>query len=148
MNEPVFFYEKDFYMFSNFSSFTVEWRGNLWMTAEHAYQAAKFEDLSIVKAILEARSAHDAKRIAHANKGVMSSSFAEKKIEIMKSILQAKATQHLYVREVLLSTESREIIEDSPKDSFWGWGPNKDGQNRLGKLWMEVREEVRNGEIK
>lgn len=34
------------------------------------------------------------------------------------------------------------LIEDSWRDSYWGWGPNKDGNNHLGKLWMEVRKEV------
>ena len=35
------------------------------------------------------------------------------------------------------------IVEDSPKDSFWGWGPNRDGKNQLGKLWMKLREELK-----
>ena len=35
------------------------------------------------------------------------------------------------------------IVEDSPKDSFWGWGPNRDGENQLGKLWMKLREELK-----
>lgn len=26
---------------------------------------------------------------------------------------------------------------------FWGWGPNQDGRNELGKLWMEIRAELR-----
>ena len=28
------------------------------------------------------------------------------------------------------------------KQDFWGIGPNRDGQNMLGKLWMEVRAEL------
>jgi predicted NAD-dependent protein-ADP-ribosyltransferase YbiA (DUF1768 family) len=39
------------------------------------------------------------------------------------------------------------LIEDSWRDDFWGWGENKDGKNMLGKLWMEVREEVNSGLI-
>ena len=34
------------------------------------------------------------------------------------------------------------IVEDSPKDDCWGWGPNKDGRNELGKIWMRLREEI------
>lgn len=33
----------------------------------------------------------------------------------------------------------RELVEDSWRDDFWGWGPNRDGKNMLGKLWMELR---------
>ncbi len=61
----------------------------------------------------------------------------------MHSILLAKVDQHEYVRRKLLATGNRELIEDSWRDDFWGWGPNKDGQNMLGKLWMEIRENLR-----
>ena len=39
-------------------------------------------------------------------------------------------------------TGDRTLIENSWRDDFWGWGPNRDGQNMLGKLWMEVRAEL------
>ena len=39
---PIGFYEREFYVFSNFASFQVEWRGRKWLTSEHAYQAAHF----------------------------------------------------------------------------------------------------------
>ena len=61
----------------------------------------------------------------------------------MYRILKAKAEQHEYVRRKLLATGDRELIEDSWRDSFWGWGPNKDGQNMLGKLWMKVRANLK-----
>lgn len=32
------------------------------------------------------------------------------------------------------------------RDDFWGWGPNRDGQNMLGKLWMEIRAAIRSGQ--
>ena len=44
------------------------------------------------------------------------------------------------LRKKLLQTEDYLIVEDSPKDSFWGWGPNRDGENQLGKLWMKLRK--------
>ena len=59
----------------------------------------------------------------------------------MKEILKSKIEQHPYVLKKLIQSGNREIIEDSWRDSFWGWGKNKDGQNILGKLWMELREE-------
>src|SRR3989338_9573277 len=40
--DKVLFYEGKYYMYSNFSSFAVEWRGILMMTSEHQYQASKF----------------------------------------------------------------------------------------------------------
>jgi hypothetical protein len=65
------------------------------------------------------------------------------KVDIMRDILRAKAAQHEYVRRKLLATGDRELVEDSWRDDFWGWGPNRDGKNMLGRLWMEVRAELR-----
>lgn len=148
MDEPVFFFEKRFYMFSNFSAFSVEWKGVLWMTVEHAYQAAKFDDQSIIQAIREAHSPYDAKRIAHEHEDKMDKSFFQKKVAIMKSLVEAKVDQHIYVRESLVNTGDREIIEDSPEDTFWGWGQDKSGQNMLGKIWVEIREELKYKKMK
>lgn len=63
--------------------------------------------------------------------------------EMVRDILRAKADQHEYVRRKLLATGDRELVENSWRDDFWGWGPNRDGKNMLGKLWMEIRAELR-----
>ena len=47
------------------------------------------------------------------------------------------------MKKKLLQTKDYLIVEDSPKDPFWGWGPNRDGNNQLGKLWMKLREELK-----
>jgi len=62
----------------------------------------------------------------------------------MEDLLRLKISQNPYVKKKLLDTKDYYIVEDSPKDSFWGWGPNRDGVNQLGKLWMKLREEIRN----
>lgn len=62
-------YEREFYTFSNFSSFQVEWRGRLWPTSEHAYQAAHFFETApeLVEQIFDIRSAHEAFVLAKSN---------------------------------------------------------------------------------
>lgn len=141
-NSPILFYEREFYIFSNFSSFSVEWRGVLWMTSEHAYQAAHFTNEKIIEAIRNARSAHDAMKLTRANQDKKRPEWKEVKLAVMEDIIRAKLSQHGYIRKKLLQTGTREIVENSPKDSFWGWGPNKDGHNHLGKIWMKLREEL------
>ena len=42
-----------------------------------------------------------------------------------------------------IQTGNAEIVEDSPKDNFWGRGPKWKGANHLGKLWMKIRAELR-----
>jgi ribA/ribD-fused uncharacterized protein len=141
--EKVLFYEGKFYMFSNFSSFAVEWNGALWMTSEHAYQAAKFSDAAIREKIQKSRSAHVSKKIAEFYKSEIIGKWDNVKLKIMESIIRAKLAQHSYIQKKLLETGDLELVEDSPKDSFWGRGPDWKGHNHLGKIWMRLREELK-----
>lgn len=144
-DKQIFFYENEFYVFSNFSSFAIEWKGELYPTSEHVYQAEKFEDESLKEQIKKARSAHEAFKLAEQNKDKRRNDWDEIKLGVMKAILRAKTEQHPYVKKKLMESGDKELVEDSWRDTYWGWGPNKDGANHLGKLWMEVREEFREG---
>jgi ribA/ribD-fused uncharacterized protein len=143
-DKQVFFYEQEFYVLSNFSAFTLQWKGLRFDTSEAAYHWEKFTHFGrISEAIRLAPSAHEAFKIAQKWKGFQRFDWDEVKVGIMKDMLRAKAEQHEYVRRKLLETGDRQLVEDSWRDNFWGWGPNKDGQNILGKLWMEIREEIK-----
>lgn len=141
----VFFYEQDFYVLSNFSSFNVEYNGIRYPTSEHAYHAQKFihrKDAGFSKFITDASSAHQAFKYAQEWKSSQREDWDNVKVEIMKDILWHKIHQHEYVKRKLLATGNRELIEDSWRDDYWGWGENKDGKNILGKLWMEIRTQL------
>ncbi|MEK7647310.1 MAG: NADAR family protein [Patescibacteria group bacterium] len=138
----IFFYEQEFYAFSNFSSFKLNWRGHDWMTSEHAYHSEKFDDPDLLAQLKNTRSAHDAMKLAYANKNKYRADWDAIKLDVMKKILHAKVAQHPYVKKKLLESSDKELIENSWRDDFWGWGSNQDGANHLGKLWMEVRDEV------
>ena len=138
--EPVFFYEREFYPFSNFSSFMVMYEGTLWATSEHAYQASKFTEPSLIQEIKEARSSHDAFQLSRKYAHLEKSNWKEIRVRVMEEIVREKLVQHPVIQKKLEETGSREILEDSPIDSFWGLGPNKDGENQLGKIWMKLRD--------
>jgi ribA/ribD-fused uncharacterized protein len=143
-DKQVFFYEQDFYVLSNFSAFRIEWKGCTFDTSEAAYHWEKFPDEQEVRdMILDAPSAHEAFKIAENQKMFRRQDWDAVKAGVMLDILRAKAEQHEYVRRKLLATGDRELIEDSWRDDVWGWGTNRNGQNLLGKLWMEVRAELR-----
>lgn len=143
MARQIFFYEHEFYVFSNFSSFRLLWQGVDFDTSEHAYHWEKFPDNPEVRElIINARSAHDAFKVAQKYKATRRPDWDEVKVSVMRDILKAKLAQHSYVRKKLVEAKGCEIIEDSWRDDFWGWGPNKDGQNQLGKLWMELSKEI------
>lgn len=147
--ERVCFYEQDFYVLSNFSAFNVDWDGWRFQTVEHAYHHAKFPiECGMLRAqIREAPSAHEAFRMAQLAKASRRPDWDEIKVDVMRDLIRAKAEQHEYVRRKLLQTGARELVENSWRDDFWGWGPNRDGQNMLGKLWMEIRAEIRAGYV-
>lgn len=140
-NKKVYFYEQEFYVLSNFSAFRLVWEGYDFDTSEAAYQWCKFTRApDIQQCIRTARSAHQAYRIAIANKHLIREDWnGLKALSTMKLILIAKLNQHEYVARKLLETGNRELIEDSWRDSYWGIGKDKKGLNMLGKLWMEVR---------
>lgn len=142
-------YEREFYVFSNFSSFQLDWKGRHWPTSEHAYQAAHFFDTApdLVEAIAKAPSAHDAYKIAKGNAEKAPKNWNKLKIGIMYDVCKHKMLQNPYVLQKLLQTGDIDIVEDSPKDSFWGWGINRDGRNELGKIWMKLRSQLQSGEI-
>jgi len=154
-DKQVFFYEQDFYVLSNFSAFNLKWHGRTFPTSEHAYHWSRFVlgwDLTdaagmdaapVAVRIMAAPSAHEAFKLAQEYRDLQHPNWVRDKIDTMRRILRAKAEQHQYVRRKLLATGERELIEDSWRDEFWGWGPNRDGHNMLGKLWMEVRSELR-----
>lgn len=141
--ERVCFYEQDFYVLSNFSAFRVQWRDITFDTSEAAYHWEKFPDESEVRSmIIDAPSAHEAFKIAESQKVFRRADWDAVKVDVMRNILRAKVAQHEYVRRKLLATGTRELVEDSWRDDFWGWGPKRDGKNMLGKLWMEIRAEL------
>ena len=49
-------------------------------------------------------------------------------------------------KQLLLKTGSAQLIENSPRDKFWGCGSKKNGQNILGKILMEVRKQLKNNQ--
>lgn len=141
--DKILFYEGPWYCFSNFASFMVYYAGIDWMTSEHVYQASKFMgNPTLVKAVRSARSAHHAKKIAQANKSFRVANWQDIKLVIMDNIIRAKLEQHPYVQKKLMETGDLEIVEDSPTDAFWGRGPDGNGLNHMGKIWMKLREEL------
>lgn len=147
-DERVCFYEQEFYPLSNFSAFRLHWRGLDYDTSEHVYHFEKFSwdgDAGgpIRNLIRQARSAHEAFKIAVRNAHRRRPDWDAVKVDIMREILRAKVEQHEYVRRKLEQTGDRELVENSWRDGFWGWGSDGKGLNQLGKLWMEIRAELR-----
>ena len=58
--------------------------------------------------------------------------------------LRAKFEQNSSLKKKLLETGERQMREHTGRDKYWGDGGKKNvGLNRLGKLLMEIREQLR-----
>jgi N-glycosidase YbiA len=57
--------------------------------------------------------------------------------------VRAKFAQHRAIRGVLLGNGTATIIEHTTNDRFRGDGGDGTGENWLGRILMEVREEIR-----
>ena len=73
------------------------------------------------------------------------------RVKIMRWCLRVKLAQHWSrFGELLLQTDDRQIVEESHKDDFWGAKPvdreTLVGTNALGRLLMELREELKTAE--
>ncbi|MCD8074973.1 MAG: NADAR family protein [Lachnospiraceae bacterium] len=149
VNKAIGFFPREFYCLDNYSAFKIEYRGWVYATVEEAYQASAFLEVAddVAEQIRHAGSPYEAKQISVANKDRKRPDWETEKLEVMEELLREKVKQHPYVREMLIKTQQNRIVEDSPKDTFWGWGPNRDGENHMGRLWMKLREQVLNGEL-
>ena len=145
LDDYIGFYNREFYCLDNFSAFQIEYDGIKYPCAEIAYQTQGFihTDPVIADQIMHAPSAYEAKKIAHRHIQKRRADWDLVKIQIMEDILRAKLSQHAYVKKKLLETGNYMIVEDSPTDSFWGCGSDRNGQNHMGKLWMKLRDELR-----
>lgn len=138
----VLFWGGGFDCFSNFAAYSIEYRENRWMTSEHAYQASKFTNKEIIEKIRNAPSAMEAFSLGRKFTSAYRQDWFQIRVSVMEEIVRAKLNQHKDIKEKLLESGERDIIEASPEDAFWGWGPNKDGENQMGKIWMKLRGEL------
>ncbi len=125
---------------SNFYPAPLVWEGRYWPTAEHAYQAAKCHRSDELWRIQEAPSPGAAKRLGR--KIELRADWDEVKERVMLEIVRVKF-KNAYLRRRLIATGSAELIEGNDwGDRFWGVCRGK-GENRLGKILMKVRAEIR-----
>lgn len=140
-----FYVPRQFYgCFSNFSLHKVVFNDKTWPTSEHAYQAQKTDDASLKEIIRACPTAKEATRFGRTID--IRPDWEQTKYGIMRDIVRAKVEQHPSIKSLLLSTGVQEIVEASPKDYIWGCGKDGTGTNWLGKIFMGIREKLKNKE--
>lgn len=138
---PITEFEREYRWLSNFWPVPVKYEGFNYPSVEHAYVAAKTD-----QAALRQKIAHmtpgSAKRYGRTLP--LRKDWEEIKLGVMRNLLEQKF-QPGYLRDRLMATNDRELIEGNAwGDTYWGVCKGV-GENHLGKLLMQIRTEIMAG---
>lgn len=139
-----FYRTRDAYgAFSNFAAYPIVLRGRTWPTSEHFFQAQKFIGTEHEEVVRRAATPGEAARLGRDRTLPIRQDWEKVKIDVMLEALRAKFRQHARVRSLLLGTGDSTLVDRTENDSYWGDGGDGTGRNMLGKLLMQVSDEIR-----
>lgn len=143
--------------FSQWWEAAFEVDGIIYKTAEHWMMARKaelFRNEELVAEITACSSPAEAKKLGREVENFDEQRWSAVKFDLVKQGSFHKFSQNPSLRDYLIHTGERILVEASPTDTIWGIGLKKDteyienpstwrGQNLLGFALMEVRDELR-----
>ena len=130
---------------SNFEICDVMYDGDFYISSEHAFQAAKTNNLEERNLVRACETPGQAKRIGQ-TVTLRSDWTFETRIRIMLEILLDKFTRNQYLKEKLIATGDEDLIEGNNwGDKFWGVCDGV-GENNLGKILMHIRSNLNENE--
>ncbi|TAE69858.1 MAG: NADAR family protein [Bacteroidetes bacterium] len=147
--------EKCFSQWWTENPFVVD--GIVYQTAEHWMMAKKallFEDTEFFEKIIEAETSAIVQKLGRQVRNFELDVWQKHCSEIVAEGNFHKFSQHQPLKDFLLSTENKIIVEASPYDKIWGIGMGVNrpeiyqpslwkGTNLLGFALMEVRDKLR-----
>lgn len=142
--------------FSNHHICSFKVNGNTFCCVEQYMMAQKaliFRDFQVFNKIMNSKNPVEMKHLGREVKNYRSSVWDEVREKVVKTAVFAKFSQNEYLKEKLLGTGEKLIAEANPTDRIWGIGMSKSdkevmlkmdewGSNLMGKILMEVREEL------
>lgn len=134
-------FKDEYFFLSNFYEAPVEYDGLKYMNSEAAFQAQKCEFPAKRR---EFQKLNPSKAKALGRKVTLREDWDEIKTTAMLEIVRNKFKQNKDLAKKLIETGDAYLEEGN----WWGdkiWGVcNGEGENRLGKILMQVREELKN----
>ena len=155
--------------FSNYSKHPIIYGEIKYPTSEHLFQVMKFMGPNATNyhneyphIIRHQNTPNTARRLAgqkgvgggrpwqrelnvivqkYKNKARLRPDWERIKDNLMYEIVKMKTLAHPEVKNELMKTRNKLIVENSPYDSYWGIGSDGKGRNQLGKTWMRIRSE-------
>ncbi len=136
----------------NMSPSIITWNGKTWRTCEAVFQSMRFSNPEIQELIRLEKSPMSCKMKSKKYKSEMKvEPMSKQDVQNMKTCLLLKFSQNPVLLQKLLLTKDHVLIEDigsrkGERHLFWGMrrkGDQWEGKNTLGKLLMEVRDELK-----
>jgi len=141
-------FQGDYRFLSNFWMVPVDVDGVTYPSAEHAYQASKTDSRQHKMQIKACKTPGQAKRLGKTVPLRTGATLPQVKLDAMRRIVLAKFQQNAFIRRALLDTHPQQLQEGNTwGDRFWGICRGE-GENNLGKILVEVREQLRQEQIK
>jgi len=132
---------------SNFSKHGFELDGKQWRTVEHYFQAQKFAGTPHTERVRRASTPKEAKRLGNDRSLPMRRDWESVKDDVMRRAVLRKFETHEDIRVLLLASGDEELVENAPNDFYWGCGSDGSGKNMLGRILMEVRDQLNPQEV-
>lgn len=131
----------EYFFLSNFYMRNIETVNGVFPSVEHMFMAEKSTSTEDYEMIRQSSSPKEARQIGRIIE--LRSDWEDVKDEIMYEACYYKFSQHEDLRQRLLATDDKVLVEGNKwGDDYWGkCTPN--GKNVLGKILMRVREELR-----
>ena len=132
---------------SNFYAADVELEGAEYPTIEHAFQAAKSLEYAERRAVKNAKTASEAKRMGRKIK--RRTDWFDVSLIIMETLVRQKFTRYPELKSKLLETGDAKLIEGNNwNDRFYGavYDTTRNewkGDNHLGEILMKVRADLK-----
>lgn len=124
---------------SNFHLCSILYNGLVYPSSENAYQAAKCKNEDD-KLLFVGISPRDARKLGQQIE--MRSDWDIIKLSVMRAITDIKFNDHFDLKQLLLNTRDKELIEGNNwNDTYWGICKGI-GNNHLGKILMAKRQEL------
>ncbi|MDP4224846.1 MAG: NADAR family protein [Bacteroidota bacterium] len=125
---------------SNFWPALIVYDGIAYPTVEHAYQAQKTTNEKLRQMVSEFKTPGEAKRWG--SKVLLRNDWDNVKDRVMEDLVRLKFTTINDLKRKLVDTYNEELIEGNNwDDTYWGICRGN-GQNKLGKILMQVRSEI------
>lgn len=133
----------EFSFLSNFYDVEIKYGSLKFKNVESAFQALKSKDYDVRK-MFENLSGSESKKLGRKIK--LREDWSEIKDDVMEYLIRIKFKNER-LRRMLLATGEQPLIEGNYwNDRYWGVDLKSGiGENRLGKILMKVRKDIRNG---